>query len=301
VILCASSLRPVGDAGVDPLVRLASEAGFDGVGIGRSWLLPQASELLAVALRAGLAPGVLAGPLGERALMPGKRYPRLGAEAPDERQAAIALTRQSLEVAGGVGMSVIALDFGPVPLRSAAADVARLFATRELEDYDLDEGPLGAALRERRGRAAALADAVRWSLEALLPDAERRGMALAIELGATPWTLPSPREALDLIGLFGGARLGVAFDPAKLMVMRALGLPLSEGRLAALRAAAVLVVENDAVGVDVGFLPGLGERDDDLVKPEGFPGKLPVVVVGPADTTDEEVTAAATLARARYE
>ena len=306
MILCGSSLRPPAERGVDPIVRLCSEAGFAGIGIGRGCVLPQASELLAAALRAGLSPGVLAAPLGERALGPGKRLPRLGAEAPDERAAAIALGRRCLELAGGVGMTVVALDFGPVALAAPLAAAARLFARRELGEQDddaddVDDGPLGPALRERRGRGRALSDACRWSLEGLSPDAERRGITLALELGPTPWTVPSPREALELLALFGGAAIGVAFDPGKLMAMRALRLPLSDGRIGALRAAAALVIENDAVGVDVGYLPGLGERDADLTKREGFAAKLPVVVVGPADTTDEEAAGAAALVRARYE
>jgi len=305
VILCGSSLCPPGDRGVDPLVRLASEAGFDGIGIGRACLLPQASQLLAAALRAGLAPGVMAAPLGEAALARGKRLPRLGAEDPDERAAAIALGRHCLELAGGVGMAVVALDFGPVALGAPLAAAVRLFARRELtsgdDDEDVDDGPLGPALRERRRRGGALVDACRWSLEGLLPHAERRGITLAVELGPTPWTVPSPREALELLALFGGGAIGLAFDPAKLMTMRALGLPVSDGRVAALRAAAALVVENDAVGADVGYLPGLGERDADLTKREELPAKTPVVVVGPADTTGDEAAAAAALARARYE
>ncbi len=302
MILCGSSLRPPSDRGVDPIVRLASETGFAGIGVGRGCFLPAASALLGVALRAGLGPGILAAPLGEQPLPLGKRHPRLGAETPDERAAGIALTVRSLELAGGVGMSVVALDFGPVALHTPMAPVARRFARGELEDDDLDEGPLGVALRERRGRAGALLDACRWSLEGLLPHAERRGLTLALELGPTPWGVPSPREALELIALFGGAALGVSFDPAKLMVMRALGLPLSDGRVVALRAAAALVVDNDAVGVDVGYLPGLGERDDDLAGGrDGFAKNIPVVVVGPPDATDDEVAAAAVLARGRYE
>jgi sugar phosphate isomerase/epimerase len=286
---------------VDPLVRLASEAGFDGIGIGRGCTLAMATEILAVALKAGLGPGILAAPLAERPLQPGKRYPRLGAEAPDERAAAIELGRRTLELGGGVGMKVVTLDFGAVALSTPIEPVARLYARRELEDYDLDQGPLGAALRERRARSGALVDACRWSLEALSPHAARRGITLALDLGPTPWGLPGPREALELCALFGGAAVGVAFDPAKLMAMRALGLPVSDERIAALRGAAAVIIENDAVGTDVGYLAGLGERDADLATREGFAKNVPVIVVGTPDATDGEVAAAAALARARYE
>ena len=120
-------------------------------------------------------------------------------------------------------------------------------------------------------------------------EAERRQLRLALSLSATPWGIPSPREGLELAGEYDSARLGLVLDPARLSVMRRLGLAISGERLAALRAAAALVVENEAVGIDAGYLPGLGERDDDLAARAGVGADTPSVLVGRPDSTDAEV------------
>jgi hypothetical protein len=140
-------------------------------------------------------------------------------------------------------------------------------------------------------------DACRWSLDALVREAEHRNLKLALDLAATPWGLPSPREGLDLVAGYDGGRLGVVLDPARLSVMRRLGLTLSRERHTTLRSAAALYADNEAVGLDAGYLPGLGERDDDLADRTGVPAEAHVVVLGHADATDAEVIAAVAAAR----
>jgi hypothetical protein len=76
-------------------------------------------------------------------------------------------------------------------------------------------------------------------------------------------------------------------------VLRRLGLAISGERLAMLRASAALVVENEAVGIEAGYLPGLGERDDDLASRDRVPAETPVVLTGRPDSTDGEVASAA--------
>ncbi len=156
-----------------------------------------------------------------------------------------------------------------------------------------------AAVGERRATVGAALDACRWSLDALVREGERRQVRLAVELAATPWGIPSPREGLDLVGSYDSARLGVVLDPARLSVMRRLGLAISSQRLAALRSAARLVVENEAVGIDAGYLPGLGERDDDLAPRTGVGAEVPSVLVGRPDSSDVEVAAAVAASQTR--
>ena len=91
--------------------------------------------------------------------------------------------------------------------------------------------------------------------------AERAGLTLALPVAVTPWQVPSPREAGELAEAFTGAPVGLVWDPGRLSVLAALGLAISDERLRALAGAAVLALDNDAVGIRAGFLPGLGERD----------------------------------------
>ena len=126
--------------------------------------------------------------------------------------------------------------------------------------------------------------------------AERAGLTLALPVAATPWQLPSPREAGELVEAFAGAPVGLVWDPGRLSVLAALGLAISDERLRALAGAAVLAIDNDAVGIRAGFLPGLGERDARVAALA--PGAtVPHIVTGGPDATDAEIAAAVRLAR----
>ena len=71
----------------------------------------------------------------------------------------------------------------------------------------------------------------------------------------------------------------------------ALGLPISDEGLHALAASAKLALDNDAVGLRAGYLPGLGERDP-RVAALAPPDSTPAVIIGSPDATDEEVRSA---------
>ena len=86
------------------------------------------------------------------------------------------------------------------------------------------------------------------------------------------------------------------WDPGRLSALAALGLPISDERLRALASGAVLAIENDAVGIEAGYLPGLGERDARVAALAAEP-TVPHIVTGRPDTTDAEILAA--LGRAR--
>lgn len=293
MVLLATEIRPPQADGGERLTRLAAEVGAAGIhlGIGCDLEVVVGGPLVASALRLGLEVPTLALPLPERALAPGKRLPRLSATAHDERGAAIDLAEVGLSVGVSFGARVALLDFGAVPLAGSAAELARAFARRALEADDPGGLLLADALAERRARGPEVMDACRWSLERLLRAAERAGIRLALVVGVTPWQAPSPREVGELCETFVGSTLGVVWDPARLSVLAALGLPLAEKRCQALAAAASVAIESDAVGLDAGYLPGLGERDARLGAID-VPAGVPRVVTGGTDATDAEVAAA---------
>jgi hypothetical protein len=295
MLVCSSGLRPPATVGEEALPRLAALAGCDAVLVGEGCTLPLAAKLVTRVLHAGLRVAGIAGPLADRAGATDgrRRLPRLAAPDRDERSAAIELAARALALAGSVGAPLAALQLGSLRLAARTAELHRHFRRRELDDGADGEATLTSALDERRATVGASLDACRWSLDALVREAERNNLRLALELAATPWGVPSPREAMDLLSGYDGARVGLVLDPARLSVMRRLGLAISTGRHAALRAAAALVIANEAVGLDAGYLPGLGERDDDLGIRAGVPAETPVVLVGHADATDAEVIAAA--------
>jgi hypothetical protein len=272
------------------VLRLAAEVGARAVHAGGGVDLALVEPLARAAARIGIEIASATLPLPERPLPAARRLPRLGALAADERAAAIALAERGLGAVGGSARRLL-LDFGPVTLGTRATAVTRAFARRALDEDDPGATALSAALEERRARGPAVVDACRWVLERLLRVAERLGATLVLPVGATPWDAPSPREAGTLAALFAGAPLACAWDPGRLSVLAALGLPISDERLRALAAGAPLALENDAVGLAAGYLPGLGERDP-RVAALAPPASAAVVIVGAPDATGAEVTTA---------
>jgi hypothetical protein len=85
--------------------------------------------------------------------------------------------------------------------------------------------------------------------------------------------------------------VGLVWDPGRLSVLAALGLAISDERLTALAGAAVLALDNDAVGIRAGFLPGLGERDARVARARTGGERAPHRHRGPV-ASDAEVAAA---------
>ncbi len=293
MVLLATEIRPPQADGGEKLTRLGAEVGAAGVhlGGGCDLELVVGGNLVGSALRLGLEVPTLTLPLPERALAAGKRMPRLAALESDERGAAIALAEVGLSVGVSFGARLALLDFGAVSLAASAGEVARAFARRAVEADEPGGLLLASALAERRARGPAIMDACLWSLERLVRAAERASIRLAAIVGVTPWQAPSPREVGDLLETFVGSTLGVVWDPARLSVLTALGLSLTDDRCKALAASAAVAIESDVVGLDAGYLPGLGERDARIAAVT-TPAAVPRIVTGGADATDAEVAAA---------
>jgi hypothetical protein len=286
MVFLSTVVRPPRGPGDDALPRLAADSGATGVHFAGGDLGSAVASFPTVA-RAGLMVGPPVLPLGDRPLGAGKRLPRLAAPDREERAAAIGLVAQGLADFAPMGVKQALLDLGVVGLAADRAAFRRAFTRRGLEDDQV----LAAALAERQARGRETLDACQYSLERLLREAERRGVTLLLVPAATPWQTPSPREIDTLTALFAGGLLGHAWDPARLSVLCALGLPLSDDRLRRLAEGAALAIENDAVGLEVGYLPGLGERDA-RVAALAPPAAAPRIVTGRSDATDAEVAAA---------
>ena len=189
------------------------------------------------------------------------------------------------------------LDFGEVTLATRPGELARAFARREMDEDEPGSRLLAAAIAERRARGEELGDACRWSLERLVrgggagradPGAARRGRR--------PGRSRARARRACWSAAFAGAPVGLVWDPGRLSVLAALGLAISDERLRALAGGAVLAIENDAVGIEAGFLPGLGERDARVAALA--PGATaPHIVTGGPAASDAEIAAAVGRAR----
>ncbi len=239
------------------------------------------------ALRAGLSIASLLCPLPEVVLARGKRLPHLSAVDVQERLSAVKLAVQAVEAGGSLGVPVFNVDLGTVALEAREPDLRLAFARRQMERGQIGWELLRTALDERRARGATLLDACRAALEPLLAVAERAGAQLALPVAATPWQVPSPREAQILLQEFAGAPLGIALAPGRWAVLEALRLPRAAERWQELARAARLLWVSDCVGLDADFLWGLGELDPERAR--HWPAKVPTVVTGLPDSTIKEV------------
>jgi hypothetical protein len=292
MVVLATEIRPPQADGGERLTRLAAETGAAGIhlGAGCDLELVAGGPLVRSALRLGLEVPSLTLPMAERRLASGKRLPRLAAPDRDERGAAIALAERGLSLGSSFGARMALLDFGGLSLAASFAEVAGAFARRALASDEPGGLLLADALAERRARGPEILDACRWSLERLVGAAERAGMRLSLQLGVAPWQAPSPREASDLCETFGVA-LGIVWDPGRLSILAALDLAIADDRCKTLAASAFVVLENDAVGLVTGYLPGLGEREARFAA-FSPPDAALRIVTGAADATDTEVVSA---------
>jgi hypothetical protein len=289
VILCSSRLRPPVSLGPDRIIRLASEAGFEGLAVDAGCPLALLTVTATESLRAGLPVGLVGCPLPESDLGKGKRLPHLAAlDDPEERLAAVRLARRTLELGGDLSVRLFTLDLGPVPLHTSQDELRLRFARREMEHDEPGGRLLRRALEERKARAGRVFDACRLALEPLLETAGRLGATLTLPLAATPWQLPSPREAQLLLREFSGAPLALVLAPARLAILRALGVGGPAERLEELAGKARVFRATDQVGLDGELLLGLGELADREV---AWPASSAdtAVVAGSLDATFKEV------------
>lgn len=291
VILCSSSLRPPYAVGPDRIVRLAAEAGFDGLAVDHATPLDLVAPVATAGLRSGVPVALGTCPVAASLLPERKRLPHLVArDDPEERLAACKLARQGLELGGPLGIRRFVVELGPAALRTAEVGFRLGFARAEMEQGEPGTRQLRLALAERKQVAQQLYDAGRAALEALLPVAERNDIELVLPIAAGPWQVPSPRETLLLLEEFRGAPLGVAFCPARRAVLERLDLSGPKERWPLLAAATRVVLATDEVGLDSDLLLGTGEL---AVSPlEGVPADAALAVSGPPASTIREVVRA---------
>ncbi|HEY0714265.1 MAG TPA: hypothetical protein VGF45_16405, partial [Polyangia bacterium] len=221
----STRFRPPVDLGPDRIVRLASEAGFEGIAAGRDMTLELLKLVSVEALRAGMQVTLSMCPLPAGELGKGKRLPWLAAhDDPDERRAAVKAGIETLAFGQQLGITSFVVDLGAVSLKTPKTRFQLGYARREMASDEVGGRFRRQALDERNARAQAIMDACRLGLEPLLADAERRGASLALPVAANPWQVPTPREAQLLLHDLAGGPLSLLYSPARRSVLEDLGL-----------------------------------------------------------------------------
>ncbi|MBI3090427.1 MAG: TIM barrel protein [Candidatus Tectomicrobia bacterium] len=165
----------------------------------------------------------------------------------DERARALAAAAASIDLAAELEAPVVTIHLGRVEL---TGEIGKLRALFDDDRIDTEEAAaVRAELLERRAAAAApYLDAARFSLEALLEGARRRGIWLALENRPVFYEMPDPEELEVLFTEFAGSRLRFCYDAGHAAVQETLGWTTQRALLEAHREVLCCVNLHDARG-----------------------------------------------------
>ena len=201
---------------------------------------------------------------------------RLCAADKAERLAAVEAASNAVRRAGACGAGLCVVALGAMDMRWDAAEVARRFAR--------DEWSAKRVFEERRSVAGRHVDAVRFSIERLIPIAEREVARIGIAQRAQLVELPDVDEMAALLEEFRGAPIGCWHDTGAAYREQLLG-----GGSAAewLKLEPIGATCSDGCGLGAPLAPGLGEIDFASI------AKLPLAVaVIEGSGSDSEIKAA---------
>ena len=213
------------------------------------------------------------------------RPPRLAAQDPDERDAAIAMFGHTLEVASDLEVPLCTWSLG-------ATDPESLPPLTWLGPWTRAVTEDEARMLERATKRASVLrrpcfDAARYALDRLMRRAERAGVTIAIENAPLPLALPNAEELHRLFAEFGGGPLAYAHDMAAARLCMDLGGAPGKEVLDAGRAHLRLLYVSDARERHA-WLP-LGQGELPIEGFVGATGEVPLVLAPRADWTRAEV------------
>jgi len=178
----------------------------------------------------------------------------------ERRQQAVAIARRTLEVAQQYGARVVVLHVGQTGADPELEnDLKRLFLAGRIAGPEADtirQRLAGERLIQRQERMEAL----RRSLDELIPCAAARGIRLGVE-NRTACELPDWQDLGEILSWYPEAALGYLHDTGHAQVQEALGLASHVGWLHAYGHRLIGVHLHDSVALQVHQAPGAGDVD----------------------------------------
>ncbi|MEJ2037702.1 MAG: sugar phosphate isomerase/epimerase [Desulfosarcinaceae bacterium] len=216
-----------------------------------------------------------AGPSGD--------YFRLSATDREERDLAVAWTARTLEAAHDLEARAVVLHCGLVQKPSRRAEFYHCFRTHGSESQAYQN--LLAAEQERLDAAKApFMDALMFSLDKLLPAADRLDLTLGLEIRYHYDELPGFADMERLLAEFAGGPVGYWHDCGHAHAQEILGLNTQLQWLERFKQDLVGAHLHDARGLEDHLAPGKGEIDFNAVVSALDPSKPAVLELAPGTT-----------------
>jgi len=190
----------------------------------------------------------------------------LSSSDPEERQKAIRFTTKSIEHAGELGAAAVVLHCGFVEMNHEMQVFYKYFNSNRL---DSEEAQIffRNKLKQRDRRKPEHLGNLSYSLDRLLPVAEKQGVLLGLENRYHYHELPGPDDFGVIFANYKGAPIGYWHDTGHAHANEALGLIRRRSLLQSYSGQLIGIHLHDAVGLDDHIPPGSGEIDFKALKP----------------------------------
>ncbi len=214
----------------------------------------------------------------------------------EERHAAVRLTLQTIEQANDLEARAVVLHCGRVSM-TAATEILHQYQHRGRIATDEARSFLARKLTERDRLKPRHLDALCFSLEKLLPAAERHHVRLGLENRYHYHELPGIDDFALIFREFDGAPLGYWHDSGHAHAAEVLGLFAAQDLLERYESQLVGCHLHDARGLDDHLPPGRGEIDFAALVPYLMAGALQVIELKAGTAPEAASEGAAHLAR----
>ena len=275
----------------DALVQAVVDAGFDGIELEYRIEAPVFQQMVPALERSGLKVVSIHNYFPIPPIIPhskgGGDLFLLSHPDKEERLAAIKWSTKTIEHANDLEAIVVVLHCGRVEMTHEMEKLRDYFNTGRIDSEEARTF-IDRKLEERDRIKPKYMDSLRFSIDLLLPIAEKQNIILGIENRYHYHELPGPDDFEILFSEFRGGPLGYWHDTGHAHANERLGIIPDDEMLKRYSDHLVGIHLHDAIGLDDHLAPGKGEIDFENFRPF-LKNDIPAVVELKPETPDSDV------------
>ncbi len=223
---------------------------------------------------------------------PGGDYFPLSSTDREERRTAVQWTIKTIEQANELEAMAVVLHCGAVAMSPCHDAVYSHFQSDKNSNTAYQELRF-TELQRRKQQSRPYLDALLFSLDRLLPSAQKHGIVLGLETRYHYFELPSFDEMALILNEFDGAPVGYWHDTGHAYVQEQLGIVSKSAWLKAYGSRLVGLHVHDAVGLVDHLAPGHGEIDFEPIQKWISPERPLVIELSPGTARSDVAHAVA--------